>query len=429
MRVVIPYRPREAFAAYHASTKRFAVTVAHRRAGKTVARINKLIRKGVECTLPQPRYGYIAPYFVQAKDIAWQYLKHYSAPLMLAAGGGKRNEAELSITLPHNGAVVRLYGADNIDRMRGLYFDGLCVDEAQDIAPSALTSVLLPALADRKGWLDLSGTPKGWGNLLGKSYKAAQADPEWSVQLLRASETGILDDGELALMRRNMPANEYDAEFECSFDAAVTGAYYAPALTQAQTDGRIAGVPYDRAAKVHTWWDLGVADSTVIWFVQLVGREIRVIDYYEANGKGLDHYAKVLQDRGYLYGQHIAPHDIAVREFGSGRSRIETAQALGIKFDTAPNLPVKDGIDATRMVLGRCWFDAQRCATGLDALRQYREHYDDKRGVSRGPLHNFASHAADAFRYGVVALEERVIVQRAKEREAIGHYGGEGWMA
>ena len=158
--IVIPYKPREVFRQYHATVARWCLTVAHRRAGKTVARINKLIRKAVECNKPNPRYGYLAPYYVQAKDIAWAYLKHYCAPLI--ALGAKVNESELSITLPHNNAIIKLYGAENAERMRGLYFDGIVVDEGQGIKKGVLTQIILPALADREGWLDVSGTPRGW---------------------------------------------------------------------------------------------------------------------------------------------------------------------------------------------------------------------------------------------------------------------------
>lgn len=404
-RIVIDYAPRDAFRPYHASDKRFCLTVAHRRAGKTVARINKLIRKAVECRTDNPRFGYLAPYFVQAKDIAWLYLKQYSAPLLDI--GGKVNESELSVTLPHNGAVIRLYGADNYDRMRGLYFDGLAADEAQDIPPSALTSVILPALSDRDGWLDVSGTPKGWGNLLGNLYKDATDKPDrWFLQTLKASQTGILSDEQLGLLKSQMPENEYLQEFECSFDAAITGAYYAREIQQAEDQGRLLSLNPERTLPVHTVWDLGVSDSTSIWFWQQHGPEIRVIDYYEAAGFGLDHYAKALQDKDYFYGAHWAPHDIQVRELGSGRSRYETAAGLGIRFKVVPNIPVADGINAARMLLPKCWFDRQRCAVGLDALRQYREKIDDKRGISLGPLHDWTSHAADAFRYLAVAAKE-----------------------
>lgn len=400
-RVVIDYAPREVFKPYHANTKRFALTVAHRRAGKTVARINKLIREAAVCTKASPRFAYLAPYYIQAKDIAWNYLKGYAAPVL---GGKAPNESELSVVFPHNGAQIRLYGADNAERLRGLYFDGLAADEAQDIRPSTLTQIILPALSDRQGWLDLSGTPKGWGNLLGETYKRAKDDPEWFVQVIRASETGIIAADELERLRRSMPVNEYEQEFECSFDAAITGAYYAEALRMLEAGGGVCAVPYDPMFRVHTAWDLGISDSMSIWFFQIAGREIRVIDYYEAAGYGLEHYASMLAQKGYAYGQHFGPHDIEVREIGTGKSRREIAAGMGLRFDVLRNLPVKDGIDAARMTIPRCVFDAKKTAIGLDALRQYREKVDEKRGVSLGPLHDWTSHSADAFRYLAMSL-------------------------
>jgi hypothetical protein len=273
----------------------------------------------------------------------------------------------------------------------------------------------MPALADRHGWLDLSGTPKGWGNLLGETYKRALSDEEWFVQILRASDTNLIDNDELARLRRGMPENEYQQEFECSFDAAITGAYYADAIRQAESEGRVSAVPYDPKLRVHTAWDLGISDSTSIWFWQQVGREVRVIDYLEAAGFGLDHYARELDRKNYLYGEHWAPHDIAVRELGTGKSRIEVARELGIKFRTVPQVGVKDGVDAVRMMIPRCWFDKTKTATGLDALRQYREKVDEKRGIQLGPLHDWTSHAADAFRYFAVAMKE---IQAPREKKA-----------
>lgn len=419
--IVIPYKPRDAFLPYHSSDKRYSLTVAHRRAGKTVARINKLIREAAVCEKENPRFGYLAPFYIQAKDIAWNYLKQYCAPILEV--GGKVNESELSVVFGHNNAQIRLYGAENAERLRGLYFDGLAADEAQDIAPQALTQIIMPALADRQGWLDLSGTPKGWGNLLGETYKRAQGDPEWFVQVLKASETGILDAAELNRLRSMMPENEYMQEFECSFDAAITGAYYASELQKAEREGRIGRVPHDPMLKVNTAWDLGVSDSTAIWFFQQAGREVRLIDYLESAGHGLDYYAKALSQKGYLYGTHFAPHDIQVRELGTGKSRLEIAKGLGITFKPLANLPVADGISAARLTINRMYFDATKCAVGIDALRQYREKRDEKRGINLGPLHDWTSHAADAFRYLCVGLQESQPRERKPEGRNISWMG------
>ena len=386
-----------------------------------MARINKLIRKAAECTMPNPRFGYLAPYYIQAKDIAWNYLKEYASPII--EHGGKVNESELSLTFAHNGAVIRLYGADNAERLRGLYFDGLAADEAQDIRPSVLTQIILPALADRKGWLDLSGTPKGWGNLLGQTYQRTKDDADWFVQVLKASETGLIDAEELRQLRASMPENEYLQEFECSFDAAITGAYYAREIQAAEDEGRLTSVPFEPMARVQTFWDLGISDSMAIWFAQVVGREIRVIDYYEASGHGFDHYARMLSEKPYVYERHWAPHDIQVRELGSGRSRLEVAAGLGIRFDITPNIGVKDGIDALRMLLPRCWIDSKKCALGLEALKAYREKFDEKRGISMGPLHDWSSHAADAARYMAVALQEQTQAKKTNSGRQVSWMG------
>lgn len=401
-RVIIPYAPRDAFKPYHANTKRNAVTIAHRRAGKTVARLNRIIRASI-IGPSDGRYGYLAPTYVQAKDIAWGYLKHYTAPLL--AHGGSKNEAELSVTLP-NGAIIRLYGAESYDRMRGLYFNGVALDEAQDIPPVALTQVILPALADRSGWLDAAGTPKGRAGLLYQLRQMALADPdEWFYQELRASQTGILPEIELARLRAMMPANEYDQEMECSFDAAITGAYYARELAAAAD--RITSVPWEPALPVNTAWDLGMADATsIVFWQQTRGGEIRVIDYYEASGNGLDHYVKTLRDKPYTYGKHYAPHDIQVRELGTGKSRLEVAMSLGVRFDLAPSLSVEDGIGAVRMMLPKCWFDAVKTAPLIEALRMYQEKIDIKRGIRLGPLHDWTSHAADCVRYMAISQRE-----------------------
>jgi hypothetical protein len=203
-----------------------------------------------------------------------------------------------------------------------------------------------------------------------------------------------------------MTADQFNQEYETSFEANVVGSYYGQLLADADAAGRVCRVPYEPAKPVETWWDLGVGDSTAIWFVQHVNSEIRVIDFLEASGEGLPYYAKALQAKPYVYGRHIAPHDIKVRELGSGRARIDTAADLGIRFEIAPQLGVDDGIHAVRMMLPRCWFDAEKTRPGLDALRQYRKDWDERLKVFRSkPLHNWCSHPSDAFRYGATALE------------------------
>jgi len=401
---LVPYRQRPAFKAYHDRTQRWAVMVCHRRAGKTVAVINDLIQRTLLCKRERPRGAYIAPLHKQAKDAAWDYLKHYG----LAIPGAEARETELSIELP-KGARVRLYGADNPDALRGIYLDQVVLDEYDRMREGVWSEVIRPALADRQGGATFIGTPMG-RNAFAQLWDRAKVDAAWFSLMLKASESGLLPEVELAAARKDMNADQYAQEFECSFDAAVVGAYYAALIQQAETDRRVGRVPWEPKLPVHTAWDLGIGDSTVIWFFQLAGREVRVIDYHENSGVGLSHYVGELLARsgkGWAFGEHILPHDAEVRELGTGKSRVEMLREGGINPRVLPAMPVDDGIQAVRALLPRCWFDGERCARGLDALRQYRREYDDRLRTFRGrPLHDWTSHAADGFRYLAMGLPE-----------------------
>jgi hypothetical protein len=369
-------------------------------AGKTVACINDLIRAAITCDKPEPRFAYIAPYYAQAKDVAWAYLKRFTASIP----GAVTNEQELRVDLP-GGGRVRLYGADNYERLRGIYLDGVIVDEFGDVDPRAWSEVIRPALADRKGWAVFIGTPKG-RNHFAEIWNQAQDHPnEWYSLILKASQTGIVDPIELADSRSVMSEDQYNQEFECSFDAAVVGSYYGKLIEKAENEGRIGNVQWEPQIPVQTWWDLGIDDSTAIWFVQILGREIRLIDYYENSGVGLDHYAKVLKDKDYVYGNHMLPHDVQVHELSTGKSRFAFLAGLGIRGTVVRKHSVEDGINSVRSILPRCWFDKAKCSRGVEALRQYRQEWDDKGKAFRGrPLHDWSSHAADSFRYGAFSV-------------------------
>jgi hypothetical protein len=213
--------------------------------------------------------------------------------------------------------------------------------------------------------------------------------------MLKASETGLIPASELALAKRDLSEDQYAQEFECSFDAAVVGSYYGKLMARAEQDRRIAPVPYDPAALVWTSWDLGIRDATAIWFAQMIGREIRIIDYYEASGVDLGHYVKEIGARPYVYAGHIVPHDAQAKELGTGKSRLEVVHSLGLKnISIAPLHRVEDGINAVRVFLPKCWFDATKCARGIDALKLYRAEYDDKLQALRPrPVHDWTSHA------------------------------------
>jgi phage terminase large subunit len=406
-----PYAPRSAFMGLHTRQERWGIAVAHRRAGKTVACVNELIKEAACCDKPNPRFAYIAPQLNQAKDIAWQYLMEYTDCF-----GPERvlNKSELFVELPNNGARIRIYGADNPDRLRGIYLDGAILDEFGDMDPTVWSQVIRPALSDRKGWAIFIGTPKG-KNTFHTLWTQAEDEPDWFRLMLKASETALLDKKELQDARRMMSADEYAQEYECSFEAAVRGAYYGKEMNDAEEAERITAVPYDPRLPVHTAWDLGVADSTVIWFIQTVGRETRVIDCLKGEGVGLDWYAKRLAERDYVWGNHYLPHDVEVRELGTGKSRKEVLAGLGIKATVCPNIPVADGIQAVRMLLPTCYFDKGKCKDGIEALRMYRREYDDKRQEFRvNPLHDWTSHYADAIRYYAVGHRDKVAPRMIK---------------
>lgn len=394
---------------YHESDARWRVVVAHRRAGKTVAAINGLVRTAMTCPLPNPRCAYVAPYLSQAKAVAWDYLKKFTAPIP----GVKWNEAELRADLP-NGGRVRLFGADNPDALRGLYLDDVDCDEFGDWDPRAWTEVIRPALSDRQGRATFTGTPRGKNTFYDLRQRARSGEHGWALWELRASETGLLSAAELQDARASMDEAAFQREYECSFDAAIEGAYYASEMNKADADKRICRVPYEPTVKVDTWWDLGIDDATAIWFVQDVGQERRIIDYLEVSGEGLPQIMKRLDAKDYRFGRHILPHDAEARELGTGKSRVETLQALGLRnIQIVPQQEVADGINAVRLMLSKCWFDAEKCERGIEALKQYRREWDGKRQVWRErPLHDWTSHAADAARYG--ALSRPIVKQAAK---------------
>jgi len=258
-------------------------------------------------------------------------LRAAAAPLRNS--GVTVHESELRVDYP-GGGQVRLYGADNPDALRGIYLDGVVLDEYADMDPRVWSEVIRPALVDRRGWAVFIGTPKGRNGFF-KLWRRAQSEPDWFAMMLKASETGLIAESELALARRDLSEEQYAQEFECSFDAAVIGSYYGKQLLRAELDKRIANVPHEPESMVWTAWDLGIRDATAIWFAQVIGREIRIIDYYEASGVDLGHYVREINARPYVYAGHIVPHDAQVKELATGKTRIEVLQSLGVKNITS----------------------------------------------------------------------------------------------
>jgi hypothetical protein len=399
--IEIAYKPREQQLAIHElmDSKRFGVVVAHRRMGKTVSAINHLIKDALLNQKEAPRYAYIAPTYGQAKRVAWDYLVKYAEPL-----GGTSNISELRVDFW--GRRIQLFGSDNPETLRGQYFDGVILDEIGDQNPKIWTDIVRPALADRKGWCLFIGTPKGH-NHFKELRDRAKTEDGWGLLEFKASETGVVDDTELRAAKNEMGEDKYRQEFECSFDAAVEGSYFGAILNELEEKKHMQEIPREELSRTFTAWDLGMGDSTSIWVAQLVGTEVRLLDYYENHGVGLDHYVKWIKDNDYSKAEHILPHDVRVRELGTGKSRMEMLEESGLEVKIAPRMGLDDGIQAVRRLLPRCWFNVPQVQNGLNCLRNYRRDYDEKRKIFyERPLHDWSSHGSDSFRYLALGLDE-----------------------
>ena len=382
--------------------------------GKTVAAINDLIRACYTTPLENVRVAYIAPYLSQSKAIAWDYLLEYTA----AIPDIKVNIAELRIDFP-NGARIRLFGADNYNAMRGLYFDAVVLDEPADFPASAWPTVIRPALADRKGKATFIGTPKGKMSS-GKSTVTPKTIRTGTQRCSKRQKQEYW-------IKKNL--TKQDAQWAMtatSKSLSVLSRRRSGGLLAVETERRHERQPHYSCAirSIARRCDsLGrcIGDSTAIWFAQFYGQEIRIIDYHENSEVGLDTYAKALSEKPYHYEQHILPHDVRVQGVGTGKSRLETLEALGIRdVEIAPKLSVDDGIQAARSMLARCWFDGGNCERGIEALRQYRRDFDEKLKTWRGrPLHDWTSHGADAFRYLAVGYKSQRIAGTMSRLEGI----------
>lgn len=405
--IELDYSPRDVFADFHDRTERWAVVVAHRRCGKTVSCINDLIYRALIEDKEHGQYAYVAPYYSQAKNIAWDYLQRYSKPVL-----AKANQSELWVELV-NGAKIKLYGADNPDALRGLYLDGVVLDEYADMRPRMWGEIIRPLLADRMGWAVFIGTPKGH-NAFYDVYTNATKDSRWYTRTLRASQTNLLPHSELEDAKASMSLDQYEQEFECSFEAAILGAFYGKEMRVLTDAKRITTVEYDKMFPCHTAWDLGYSDDTAIWWYQVVYGELRILDYHSSNGHQVSYYTDLIsskeQEFGYKYGYHYLPHDARAKTLASGGKSIIEQISSKIplnKLKIVPSLSLQDGIQATRLALMRSWFDAEKCQDGIECLRQYQREYDEDKKVFRDkPKHDWTSHGADAFRMLAIAWKE-----------------------
>ena len=379
------------------------VLVHPRRNGKDILSWNILICKAMQ---KPALYYYIAPYYNQVRQIIWEgfaedrrFLDYIPRELI-----SNKTKLDMRIDLA-NGSQIKLQGSDAIDRIVGTNPYGIAFTEYSLHKPEAW-DLMRPVLAENGGWALFNGTPRGLNHLYELYTAALKGDGayNWFVQFLTRDDTGIPTLEAIEEDRRSgMPEELIQQEYYCSFTSGSVGSYYADTLNHLRKEGHITRVPYEPKLPVYTAWDIGRADATAVWFMQAVGREIRVIDYYEEYGKPMQYHIKRVQEKPYLYEDHFGPFDIEVTEYTSYRSRKEKAASLGIQFTVTQKHSLEERHDAVRDFLQKCYFDQGNCFEGLNALMGYQKKFDSKtRAYSETPMRNWAKHGADAFGVGAM---------------------------
>lgn len=352
-------------------------------------------------------YYYIFPTYAQAKKVIWdsitidgvRMLDFFPSEWIAAT-----NSQEMKIRYK-NGSIFQLVGSDNYDSLVGTNPRGVVFSEYALQDPRAY-QYIRPILTANQGWALFISTPRG-KNHLWDLYELAQLSPDWYCYKLTIEETKHIPLSEIEKEKQEgiMSDDLIQQEYYTSFSLGVEGSFYSKYLDNMRTEGRITRVPWESGFQVHTAWDLGMRDNTTIIFFQTIGQTVRIIDCYTNHSHGLEHYAKILESKPYNFGKHIAPHDIKVRELGSGITRLEKARELGIKFVLSNDVPVPDGIEASKTLFSKLWIDEEKGQDLIKALESYRREYDNKKKIYKNnPLHDWSSHYADAFRYLATSL-------------------------
>lgn len=413
MQINLPYKfePREyqlpILRAFDRGIKRI-IQLWHRRSGKDKLDLNIVIREMVEVV---GIYYYFFPTYAQGKKALWdgigkdgfKYIDHFPKELL----DGKPNDTEMKIKM-RNGSLFQVIGTDDIDRVVGTNPRG-CIFSEYSLQNPKAWDYIRPILAENKGWAIFNYTPRGKNHGF-DLYEIALSNPKWFVSKLTIDDTHVLSKEDIEEERiSGMTEDMIQQEYYVSFTAAIQGAYYWKQYDEAEKKNRFTNVPYDPVLPVYTVWDLGVSDAMAIGFYQVVGTEVHMIDYYEHNNVGLPHYIKVLQDRGYVYGKHFAPHDVKAKELTTGKTRLETAKTLGITFEVVPQIGVQNGIDAGRGMFSRLWVDKEKCKEWLKLIPQYTKEYDEDNKIFKdNPNHDWTSHGADMYRYASVVIDKMV---------------------
>lgn len=410
--VKVPYKPRKWAKSFHATIKRWIILVLHRRAGKTTAILNHLQRDAVR--VPNSQYAFIATTYTQVKMIAWDIAKQISRDI---PGVQHINTAPFTVIYP-NGSKLYLLGSDNPDALRGLALWGGGQDESSQQPSNLFTEVISKALADHLGYWIWAGTPRG-KNQFFRTYENGLKNPDQYEVVFKtiddtlATEEGLtidnlrraLEDDRRLVAIGEMTQEEFDQEWYCSFEAAIRGAYYMKQVAEARRTNRFKVFSHDPELKVHDVWDLGTGPRLAVGIYQASGRDRYMIDYIEgAESDGMPQMIAKLKaratEKGYIWGKHFAPHDIRATDQGTGKTRLETAKALGWDFEVVPSMSVDDGINAGRLVFARLTVNEELCSAWIDAISQYRQEWDENRGMFlEKPYHDWTSHPADVHRY------------------------------
>lgn len=392
------------FRAFERDKKRKLVCIWPRRSGKDVCAFNLTIREAIRKV---GVYYYIFPTYSQARKVIWDSLTNDGKRFLDFIPKGlikATNTQQMKITLINN-SIIQLIGSDNIDSIVGSNPSGAVFSEYA-LQDSRAYQFIRPIFAANGGWALFVSTPRG-KNHLWELYQLAKESPDWFCYRLTLDDTCHIPLVEVEKERKEglMSEDLIQQEYYTSFTMGVEGSYYAKYIDRMKLNSQISTIPWEGGFKVHTAWDLGVRDSTAIIFFQIIGQAIRIIDYYENSKEGLEYYIRVIREKPYIYGKHIAPHDIKVKEFGSGLTRLNKARNLGINFTVAERLSIADGIEAVRSSFSKIWIDTSNCSLLIKALENYRQEYDSKRKIyNSGPRHDWSSHAADAMRYLCISL-------------------------
>ena len=380
----------------------FSVEVVHRGAGKTVLALLRNLGWGMEKA--GSTSAYIGPYQKQVRAHIWPLLKR----LYKQVPGAHFNETELRADMP-GGSRFLCLGSENAHAIRSATLDGgVILDEVADIGPMAFGQVIYPAMnrPGNRGKGLAIGTPRGMSGLFYELYEKAACNPEWHRRFLPVTESGVYTPEEIERLKAEMSPEDFAQEYMCDWSAAVRGSYFGKEMAEAERTGRIGRVPHDPALKVHTSLDLGIRHAFVVWLWQTVGAEIRAIGVRAYTGSSIPEIWADLATLRYNWGRHYAPHDSKVRELGSGKSRVEIARTIGWEWEIVPEVGLKAGIESTRLMIPRVWFDRESSRTGTEALKLYRPEYDDISKVySLQPMESWANDFADAFRMFAVGSQ------------------------